>query len=186
MSTYFPDKIGIVPRDFLADSLSRNPGKATVICCERNAGELPQLSKNFLQLRFDDILNDWFTQYQHEPKVKELIPPAKEHVEQALEFARLHQNRTIFISCHAGVNRSPAIAWAILFDRTKSVYMATEKLFQAGPFSAPNRDVIRFALEILAPGTGQYEYADQLLTTFEQKITSSSGWLQSASEPVAL
>ena len=177
----FPDRIGVVPRDFLQEALTKRPGNATVICCERNVANLPALCKNLLHLAFDDITNEWFQQQRHHPQVKNMIPPQHQHVEQALEFARLHVNRIIFVCCHAGINRSPGIAWAILLDRTHDIKLATEKLFHVAPFSAPNRDVVRMALELVFNSTEQFEKADQLLKSYEEKPSAEDSWITTTS-----
>jgi predicted protein tyrosine phosphatase len=58
--------------------------------------------KSYLHLRFDDI--------NHNPGPP-WIPPAQEHIEKALEFAK--DKTKIVVACHAGVSRSSAIAYMI-------------------------------------------------------------------------
>lgn len=149
--TNVPRKVWPLPRYALIPSLQTRPGVATVICCEREALELPQLCRNFLQLSFDDITEAQVKEAGDEPKVSALIRPTQQHVKQALQFARAHPAPTLFVCCHAGISRSPAIAWAILWDQTRDLKVATEDLFRIAPFSLPHRDIIRYALQSTLP-----------------------------------
>jgi predicted protein tyrosine phosphatase len=112
-------------------------------------------------------------------RIKTMVLPSQTHVQQALEFARKFTDKTIFICCHAGVSRSPAIAWAILYDRTRNLKVATAQLFQVAPYSLPHRDIIRYALEILEADKAEdlYQKADTLLKEREASPAQETSWL---------
>ena len=177
--TAFPNQIAVLQRDWLIDTAKRHPGRATVICCEREPLELPSLCRHFLQLPFDDLTHTQYAEAEGDSRLKEMVLPTQADVEKALLFAHSHLSRTIFICCHAAVSRSPAIAWAILYDRTHDVKTATEQLFKVAPYSLPHRDIIKYATQIVNPltATEQYKKADSLLKQFEQSNTPTDTWL---------
>jgi predicted protein tyrosine phosphatase len=176
MSIAFPNKIAVLQRDWLLDTVKRHPGRATVICCEREPLDLASFSRHFLLLPFDDLTLAQHAEAEGDSRLKNMVLPTQADVEKAISFARLHQAQTIFICCHAAVSRSPAIAWSILYDRTKDIKAATEQLFKVSPFSLPHRDIIKYALRAVNPAQ-PYEEADALLKQFEDSKTPTDTWL---------
>lgn len=83
--------------------------------------------------------------------------PVAQHVGDALAFAREAGDDRLIVHCHAGVSRSPAIAWCILLDRLGSPAAATATLFELRPIAIPNRVIIRLGLEMIAGSTAEYD-----------------------------
>lgn len=94
-----------------------------------------------LVLVFDDIEHA----SQNGRSVKE------SHLRSALEFARKHEDNMLFIHCHAGQCRSPAIALAIIADRMGPgrEAEAVDALKVVRRWSTPNRLVVELADKVL-------------------------------------
>lgn len=82
--------------------------------------------------------------------------PQVKHVTQAVSFARNSDDEHLLIHCHAGLSRSPAIAWCILLDRLHDPAAATAKLFDLHPRAIPNHILIHCGLEILTGSTKEF------------------------------
>lgn len=72
-------------------------------------------------------------------------------IESALIFARRHQDRNLFIHCHAGQSRSPAVALAIIADRMGygREEEAVDALKVVRNWSTPNMLVVALADRLL-------------------------------------
>jgi predicted protein tyrosine phosphatase len=127
--------------------LKRRPGFWDVISI---GDEMPltKLCRRHCELDCDDVL----TARSDPPVFGEITRrvPLAGHVRQALEFVRETEDERLIVHCHAGVSRSPAIAWCILLDRSRSVETATKLLFELQPQALPNRTIICHGLELLA------------------------------------
>lgn len=93
--------------DTLKTLLDARPGELDLIVITNHYRPFPEwvLGKvrSHLHLVFDDITADF--------NPPSFVPPAREHLEQALEFARGKTH--LVVACHAGMSRSAAVALAI-------------------------------------------------------------------------
>jgi predicted protein tyrosine phosphatase len=95
--------------------------------------------------------------------------PSITDVKTALDFAKNHGTRKLAVACDAGISRSTAIAWSILLAESQNPTEATDKLFKLQPLAMPNRDIIRYALELI-PGNATYIEVNTMLTKTEAKF----------------
>jgi predicted protein tyrosine phosphatase len=92
------------------------------------------LAKDYCELLFHDISYP----------IGNLTPPARSHIEQALEFAKNRMN--LIVACQAGISRSSATAFVIKAAEVGS----TEALNILDPkIHMPNRIVIQHGSKIL-------------------------------------
>jgi predicted protein tyrosine phosphatase len=99
-----------------------------------------------------------------------LFAATPNHIQDALDFAREIGDEPLLIHCHAGISRSTAIAWIIVWDKLKDGPEAVRQSFgivrKARPILSPNRHVLRLGIEALAPREKQKqvvgEFADCL------------------------
>lgn len=137
-------KIGIIDVVSLAEAQSKHQNYDAVITIEdpdcgfglRVENGMPQLV-----LAFNDV-----TRLGHH-----WIAPSLEHITQAVEFARLHNDGKLLIHCAAGVSRSPATALAIIADRLGAgrETEAVEYLFSTFANIEPNERAVACADRIL-------------------------------------
>lgn len=88
------------------------------------------------------------------------IPPNRQHVEAALDFAREVGLDRLIVHCAQGVSRSPGIAWFILADHLGSIDAAIDALFHLRPQANPNELIIRAGLTVIR---GTNEEAPEVL-----------------------
>jgi predicted protein tyrosine phosphatase len=98
-------------------------------------------------LHFDDVLEDIPQQ--------DLFAARREDLESAIEFGRAVVDQPLLIHCYAGISRSTAVAWILIFDRLKggpgAVRRAFEIIRDTRPILQPNPHVLRLGIEILVP-----------------------------------
>jgi len=92
--------------------------------------------------------------------------PSSEQVRQALAFARESADERLIVHCHAGISRSPAIAWCILLARVRDIPLATQMLFEIRPDALPNPVIIRHGLEII---TGSAAVHDSVMADMQRR-----------------
>ena len=94
-----------------------------------------------LILRFDDISTP----------IDDLIVPQDIHIERALKFAKLIDDGSLLIHCHAGISRSSAIALAIIADKLGegNEEEAVKTLEFINPNCRPNKLLVKMTDEIL-------------------------------------
>jgi predicted protein tyrosine phosphatase len=84
-----------------------------------------------------------------------LIAARPQDIQNALEFAREVGDEPLLIHCYAGVSRSPAIAWLILYEKLKESPDAVRQSFEIvrrlRPVLVPNQHVLRLGIMLLAP-----------------------------------
>jgi predicted protein tyrosine phosphatase len=114
-------------------------------------------------LHFDDVEADCPNE--------QLFAATPNDLEDALAFAREVGDEPLLIHCRAGISRSTAIAWLIVWDKLKagpdSVGQAFDIVRRARPILLPNRHILRLGIEALAPRETQreilHEFQDCLL-----------------------
>jgi predicted protein tyrosine phosphatase len=120
----------------LKDVLDGNPKEfdAIIITTESLPSYVPDLTKSYLHLKFDDVIFDYGTHQK----------PEKHHVKEALEWGKGKEN--IVVACHAGVSRSSAIAYSLVCQE----YGPVEALKIFNPFHhSPNKRIVYLASKIL-------------------------------------
>jgi predicted protein tyrosine phosphatase len=98
-------------------------------------------------LRFDDVEVDYPEENLFAAKPKD--------IEDALAFGREVGDEPLLIHCQAGISRSTAVAWIIIWDKLKSkpdsVGQAFDIVRKVRPILLPNRHVLRLGVEAIAP-----------------------------------
>lgn len=118
------------------------------------------LCKGLLILKFDDIEKDEYN------KFGERLPyvcPAKEHIKEALDFAR--GKDSLVVHCAAGISRSSAVAYVIACSRMSP----KEALKVLDPnYHWPNLKVVQLGAELL----GKPEMEKEILVWREKALVS--------------
>lgn len=98
-------------------------------------------------LHFDDGEADYPEEHLFAARV--------EDIEEALAFAHEVGEEPLLIHCFAGISRSTAIAWIIVWDKLKDKPDAVRRSFdivrRVRPILLPNRHILRLGVEVLAP-----------------------------------
>ena len=116
------------------------PKKLNVISVTKDMFIDPSLCKNHLQISIDDLDTD-------EKEYPSYTYAEKEHIQQVIEFAK--QNKPIhIIHCHAGLSRSPAMAYAIFRSEGMSKDEAMKKVLRINPYAFPNKRIVKFTDEM--------------------------------------
>lgn len=105
---------------------------------------------------------------------KNYIIPTKEEIKKGLDFGREHSDGPLLIHCHAGISRSSAIAWLILYDKFRDVRFVTQHLYQTKETIHPNTLIIDLGLSIIHSKT------DEKLKVFSQ-LLSDPTWVENHS-----
>jgi predicted protein tyrosine phosphatase len=96
-------------------------------------------------LRFDDVQGDDPGEFAATP----------EDIQVALAFSREVKDEPLLIHCAAGISRSTAMAWIIVYEKLKGKPDAVRRSFdivrKLRPILAPNRHVLRLGIEALVP-----------------------------------
>ena len=127
---------------------AEEPGRWNVISVSTDPDQTPPLTgaQRLLRLAFDDVDGTW-----PEPGV---VLATKGDVLQALQFARKATRQPLLIHCTAGISRSAALAWAVVYDRLNrradAGSMALEIVRRVRPICAPNRHILRLSIALLA------------------------------------
>ena len=86
-------------------------------------------------------------------------------IREALAFSREIDGGPLLIHCAAGISRSTALAWIIIYDKLKAQPDAVRQSFdivrKLRPIMSPNRHVLRLGIEALAPRGNWKEIARQ-------------------------
>ena len=76
-------------------------------------------------------------------------------IRDALAFSRGIGDDPLLIHCFAGISRSTALAWIIIYDKLKGKPEAVRESFEIvrdlRPILSPNRHVVRLGVEALVP-----------------------------------
>jgi predicted protein tyrosine phosphatase len=77
-----------------------------------------------------------------------------EDIRAALAFSREIEDEPLLIHCSAGISRSTALAWIVIYGKLKGTADAVRRSFdivrRLRPILAPNRRVLRLGIEALA------------------------------------
>ncbi len=96
-------------------------------------------------VHFNDVLAD-------SPEHEEFAATPKD-IQAVLDYSRGIVGQPLLIHCAAGISRSTAVAWIILYDRLKDEPNAVQRSFEIvrdlRPILSPNRHVLRLGVEAL-------------------------------------
>jgi predicted protein tyrosine phosphatase len=108
------------------------------------------------QLFFDDITKD----------NNGFVAARQWQVKRAIQFARRIKREPLMIHCHAGISRSTALAWIILFDPMRNTLNAVSRSYHivrhVRPCLSPNPHVLQLGINCL------YSDPDQRVRMFRQ------------------
>lgn len=128
------------------DLVKANQGDFNVISCEPNSYVNPEMCRNHLHLKFDDLSDNHDKETLIECGFTDVVFPEKEDVYAAIEFAR--KFGVDIIHCHAGISRSSAIGYAILRSRGFTKEQAHARILEINPNAWSNKRIVRFADEL--------------------------------------
>jgi predicted protein tyrosine phosphatase len=99
-------------------------------------------------IHFDDV--------QADSPENQLFAARPEDIQEAITFSRGIGNGPLLIHCAAGISRSTALAWIILYDKMKIKPDAVRRSFdivrKIRPILCPNGHVLRLGIDALVPG----------------------------------
>ena len=108
-------------------------------------------------LHFDDVEADC-------PETGEFAATAAD-IQAAIEFSREIGDEPLLVHCAAGVSRSTAIAWIIIYDKLKREPDAVRRSFdivrRLRPILSPNLHVLKLGVEALIPNTSRKKIVQQ-------------------------
>lgn len=137
----------ILPYIAAKQAVEEYPKKLNVISISNdNAVVDPSLCLNHIQIKMDDIDTWHIEKFKDELLKKGMIFPEWWHIEAAITFSK--RCKVHIVHCHAGLSRSPAIAYAILRDQGLTKHAALAKVHEIAPHSEPNKRIVKLADEI--------------------------------------
>ena len=96
-------------------------------------------------LYFDDVEEDFPDKNLYAAKI--------EDIQKAIVFSRELGQQPLLIHCYAGISRSTALAWLIIFDKMRAQRFPVRRSFvilrRLRPFLMPNRHILQLGVEIL-------------------------------------
>lgn len=102
-------------------------------------------AKSTKTLHFDDVEDDYPEEGQFAAR--------PEDIQEALAFAREIDDEPLLIHCVAGISRSTALAWIIIYDKLQGkpdgVRQSFEVVRKLRPALSPNPHVLRLGVEAL-------------------------------------
>ena len=78
-------------------------------------------ARRLQQIRFDDVLHD-------DPE-RGLRAARPSEVNQAIQFSRSIGTAPLLIHCHAGISRSTAVAWLLIYDNLQGTLNAVSRSY---------------------------------------------------------
>lgn len=136
------DEVQRLPNAFLADW--------NILSITARMNRVPlyfPAAQKMCRLSFDDVEED-------EPAAGSFAA-REEDVEKAILFSREIGTEPLLIHCFAGISRSTAIAWIIVWDKLRAKADSVRQSFgivrDARPMLMPNRHILRLGIKALAP-----------------------------------
>ena len=123
---------------------NRNKDKYTkIISITEEDRPVGSLGGHHLVLKLWDCVSD--TEYQG----KHLTPPSKEECMKAIVFAKTwSEDDNVLIHCAAGISRSPAIAFGVLWDRYRDEETVLRTLDHIAVVRKPNLAIMKIWSEV--------------------------------------
>jgi predicted protein tyrosine phosphatase len=135
------------------EAVRMSPGELSIWNILSIRGRLNELPLGFpgarsvRTLHFDDVEADYPEDH--------LFAARPEDIAAAIGFARDVAEEPLLIHCYAGISRSTALAWLIVYDKLKAQPNAVRRAFEVvrklRPILIPNRHVLRLGIELLVP-----------------------------------
>lgn len=117
-----------------------------------NDGGWPDLYPDYkvCRLNFDDIVYPEKLA-QSDIEANNIVLPSIPEIKKGLDFCRAHQHSEIIIHCYAGISRSSAMCYLVLFDRLKDVLAAKKALYEVKDRTLilPNEYIVRLGFKLL-------------------------------------
>jgi predicted protein tyrosine phosphatase len=159
------DELLSLPSAFLSDwSVLSITGRGT------NKLYLPE-AKAICRLHFDDVEKD-------APETDHFAATEAD-IEKGIGFARQVGNDHLLIHCYAGISRSTAMAWIIIWDKLRDKADAVRLSFgivrQIRPILLPNRHVLMLGINLLAPERAR----DDIVRQFQACLRQLDGGAES-------
>lgn len=112
-----------------------------------------QQARDLVKLNFHDIGDSKIKHYNLEEDILagRIILPSAEEIHKGLEFGRRYLDGPLLVHCHAGISRSAAMAWLILYDKFRDAKFSTYFMYKTRSMAFPNQRVMRIGLKILEP-----------------------------------
>ena len=142
------------------DSTSRNWNVCS-ICNTQDCSAPPFVhAAGLKQLFFDDVLEDW--------PASRYLAAEPEHIGQAIKFSRKIDHAPLLIHCRAGVSRSTALAWILVYDKLRDSPEAARQSFDiikaVRPCLGPNTHVLKLGINCLVE---DFEQRQKLFAEFQ-------------------
>ncbi len=153
---YVPEleqEMAVLGRDEAELLDAQEPGRWNIISISNEPLGAPVFpgARRLLRLAFDDVEDGW-----GEP---DAVYASEEDIEKALSFARKSGNQPLLVHCTAGVSRSTALAWALVYDRLRGAPQAgrtaIEIVRRIRPMLMPNRHVLRLGIVLLTANASE-------------------------------
>jgi predicted protein tyrosine phosphatase len=104
-------------------------------------------AKRVRSLYFDDVV-------VNNPE-KGFMSATVSEIQEAIGFSHEVGDEPLLIHCHAGISRSTAMAWIIVYDKLKQKPHAVRRSFEivrkVRPILRPNLRVLRLGVDVLVP-----------------------------------
>lgn len=89
------------------------------------------------------VLSMWDIDKVFKNKYREYLPPSEEEVFKGIEFAKTwKEDDVILIHCAAGISRSPAMAYGLVWNLTKDIEKTNEILAHMQNRCQPNKAIM--------------------------------------------
>jgi len=135
----------ILSQDEAQELVARQPGHWQIISIWGKLDGSPAdfgRATRILHLGFDDVTAD--------DAEEGFVAATEADIVRALEFTRQAWPGPLLIHCHAGVSRSPALAWVVLWDRLGATIPAAQEaldiVHRVRPDIEPNPHIMRLGV----------------------------------------
>jgi len=109
-----------------------------------------------------DLVNRLFMNFEDVNRDTDSGAPTRDHVQRILDFTKNVNDGVIVVNCFAGVSRSTAAAFAILFQHHRCIETSVEMLLDVRPQACPNPLISKFADDILGCNGRLFEAAETI------------------------
>ena len=113
-----------------------------------------EFNSNVCQLDFDDLKFDPNYKYNDKLKKRGFKYPTYKEISKGIMFARMNSSRPLLIHCAAGISRSPAMAFLIIYDELRDEQASYKKLHEikSPDLIMPNEYIIKLGRELIDNG----------------------------------
>jgi len=111
--------------------------------------------------RFDSV-NRLFMNFEDVTRDTDFGAPTRDHVQRILDFTKNVNDGVIVVNCFAGVSRSTAAAFAILFQHYRCIDTSIQMLLSVRPYACPNPLISKYADDILGCNGRLFDAAEKI------------------------